>query len=265
MRSVLVGVDDSDGARAASIMGSWLSDRLGLDLVLAHVRDDEPSSPYGDAVHRERVRHRSGRRAMALLNCLGPPTARRRVGSGQPADTLATLAGKEAAALIVIGSRGHGSLRSLFSRSVSRSLARQADCPVVVLPPPAFERVLRLDSADARPAVVCGVEGHEEAAETASVAAELADSARLDLTLAGAGSSVREAEGGPAEVKRVALERDAVLIAVGTNRRGRFRRAVLGSVPAMLASSAPCPVLVVPPGVNSIFGSGARARDRQRA
>jgi nucleotide-binding universal stress UspA family protein len=62
--------------------------------------------------------------------------------------------------------------------------------------------------------------------------------------------------GAPVEVlKRVAEEQDAALIAVGTSRRGRFARAVaFGSVSTSLAATASCPVLIVPPGVDSILG-----------
>jgi len=308
MASVLVGVDRSDGARAACIMGKWLADRLDLRLVLVHACD-ESASPYGDAVHRERMQHLSGRKAMAELQSVGPEEAERLAASGSPADALIDFARNEDAALIVVGSRGHGALKSAFSHSVSRALARQAECPLVVVPPPAFERVLRLEAASS-PAIVCGLDGSEGANGAASAAAELSEAADLQLTLVHArtepstaavpmaeialpvrppdeavvqgaedalsstsgirgvpaAAPVRVASGAPVEVmKRIALEQDAALIAVGTSRRGRFARAVaFGSVSASLAATAPCPVLIVPPAVDSLFGH-ADSGESQRA
>jgi nucleotide-binding universal stress UspA family protein len=279
MASVLVGVDRSDGARAACIMGRWLADRLGLRLVLLHACDESPS-PYGDAVHRERMQHLSGRKAMAVLHSVGPDDAERLVGSGNPADALIDFARDEAAAFIVVGSRGHGAVKSAFSHSVSRALARQAECPVVVVPPPAFERVLRLEGDSTRPAVVCGLDGSDGAGRTASAAAELSGAGDLALTLVQARSessgfdssfrgvphsaAVLVASGSPVEVlKRIAQEQNAALIAIGASRRGRIARAAFGSVSASLAATAPCPVLIVPPGVDSLFGHADAGESRR--
>ena len=54
--------------------------------------------------------------------------------------------------------------------------------------------------------------------------------------------------GAPATaLEELARREDVGLIVVGSRRRGSLRSAVLGSVSAQLARSAPCPVLVVPP------------------
>jgi nucleotide-binding universal stress UspA family protein len=44
---------------------------------------------------------------------------------------------------------------------------------------------------------------------------------------------------------RLAEERDAQLLVVGSRGHGRFRRALLGSVSAYAVNNAPCPVIVV--------------------
>ena len=309
MACVLVGVDRSDGARAACIVGQWLAERLGLELVLVHACG-ESASPYGDAEHRERMQHLAGRKAMAVLHSLGPEDAKRLAASGEPVEALVESAHEEDAALVVVGSRGHGALRSAFSHSISRSLARHVDRPLVVVPPSAFVRALHLDAAGARPALVCGLDGSEGGNGAACVASELAEAADLELTLVHAHSKpspaavpmgeiavpvgppdelitrgaeyvlaptldihsvpatapVRVANGSAVEILRqVAHEAEAALIAVGTSRRGRFARAIAyGSVSTRLATTAPCPVLIVPPGVDSIFGS-ARAGESRHA
>ena len=48
-------------------------------------------------------------------------------------------------------------------------------------------------------------------------------------------------------LRRVAADRDAELLVVGSRGHGRIRAALLGSTSHALASEAPCPVVVVPP------------------
>jgi nucleotide-binding universal stress UspA family protein len=58
---------------------------------------------------------------------------------GIPAERLAELADDEGAELIVVGSRGRGSLKAAFLGSVSNSLIGIARCPVLVVPRGAAE------------------------------------------------------------------------------------------------------------------------------
>jgi nucleotide-binding universal stress UspA family protein len=58
---------------------------------------------------------------------------------GIPAERLADLADDEGADLIVVGSRGRGSLKAAFLGSVSNSLIGIARCPVLVVPRGAAE------------------------------------------------------------------------------------------------------------------------------
>jgi nucleotide-binding universal stress UspA family protein len=51
---------------------------------------------------------------------------------GRGAGPLRELAVEERAALLVVGTRGHGALRSAVEGSVSGELAADAPCPVVV-------------------------------------------------------------------------------------------------------------------------------------
>jgi nucleotide-binding universal stress UspA family protein len=53
------------------------------------------------------------------------------VGQGQPADLLIEAA--EHAALLVVGSRGHGGFVGLLLGSVSAQLAHHAPCPLVIV------------------------------------------------------------------------------------------------------------------------------------
>jgi nucleotide-binding universal stress UspA family protein len=57
------------------------------------------------------------------------------VRDGNEPGALLTLAREEDAALIVVGSRGLGAVRSALLGSFSRSVLADAPCPVVVVPP----------------------------------------------------------------------------------------------------------------------------------
>jgi len=52
----------------------------------------------------------------------------------RPGDVLAEES--RGAAMVVVGSRGHGRVGSLLLGSVSNYVAHHSDCPVVIVPPP---------------------------------------------------------------------------------------------------------------------------------
>jgi nucleotide-binding universal stress UspA family protein len=81
-------------------------------------------------------------------------------------------------------------------------------------------------------------------------AEELVKSIRVRMSL-GPGDDLRLVEGSPRERLLAAVEQDgADLLVVGSRGRGAIRSAVFGSVSRSLATSAPCPVVVVSPGVD---------------
>ncbi len=53
--------------------------------------------------------------------------------AGNPSKEIAALADELGADMIVVGTRGHGSLRGAFSGSVSHDLIKRAHVPVTVL------------------------------------------------------------------------------------------------------------------------------------
>lgn len=65
-----------------------------------------------------------------------------KVHRGRPATVLVDEARREAADLVVAGSRGHGPIASLVLGSVSAELVDHVPCPVLVARRPAAERVL---------------------------------------------------------------------------------------------------------------------------
>ena len=255
-RSIVVGVDGSSGSSSAARVASMLASHLGDRLILAHAADDPPPFPYGDAHVRELERGRAVRAGAHLLErvALGLD-ADTRVVLGDSAESLVDIADEEAAELLVVGARGHTGLVAALLGSVSQRLAVTAGCPVLIVPPGADERVLRGTSADAR--IVCGVDGSEESRRALAVAEGLAG--RLDAEIDpvfvdpvrgwhdAPPIPLRVEVGDPVhELRKQGTGVGVQMIAVGSRGRGPVRRALLGSVSARLAATAPCPVLVVP-------------------
>jgi nucleotide-binding universal stress UspA family protein len=162
-------VDDSDAAEAVAETGRWLANRLGADLVLIHVTE-EPPEKTGEIVTSVRVRLGLGERDDV------------RVVEGTPAVRLIHAAKQEDADLLVVGSRGRGSIQSAVLGSVSRELATGASCPVVVVPPHLPDR-REIGQGEDGESVVCGVDGSDHAVAAARLAAELAEGLGLRLVV----------------------------------------------------------------------------------
>jgi nucleotide-binding universal stress UspA family protein len=174
---------------------------------------------------------------------------------GDPVAALHEVSQEKSADLLVMGSRGHHGLPAVLLGSIAVHVVSGASCPVVTLPPGAGERFV----APATPGgmIICGVDGSAESERALSVAARLGERMGLEALPVfvdpasnrnhPAPSATQILSGDPArELRERASHEDARLVVVGSRERGALRRALLGSVSAALASSAPVPVLVVP-------------------
>jgi nucleotide-binding universal stress UspA family protein len=183
------------------------------------------------------------------------------------------------AAMVVLGSRGRGKLRSLLLGSVGVALVRHAHCPVVVHRPSHLGVV--------RNGVVVGADGSEESLAVLEFAYRQASLRDLPLTvvhcfwdantvtsapfvvsappvdleserllLAESMSGMAEkfpdvtvktamARGLPQEVL-VSLGTRMNLLVVGAHQAGRVSRMLFGSVSVAVVEHASCPVAVVP-------------------
>ncbi|MEU8298528.1 universal stress protein [Micromonospora sp. NPDC048909] len=188
------------------------------------------------------------------------------------------------AALLVLGSRGHGGFGGLLAGSTAVAVTAHAHCPVVVLRTPS-------ETAPAAPSdgpVVVGVDGSDVSLAALGFAVERAAQRRVPLRVIRAWSppeppwrgpgggaatdadeataaerdavngslapwrqsfpelaiSVEVAAGGPASLL-VEASRGAQLVAVGSRGRGGLRGMLLGSVSQQLIQHALCPVAVV--------------------
>jgi nucleotide-binding universal stress UspA family protein len=139
MRTIVVGVDDSRGARAAL---DWALDearRHGARVEVLHAFEVEIA--WIDAAESAKWSELQREAAQAVLSTViegaGAPAAGEidaRVVEGNPVTVL--VEASEHADLLVVGSRGRGGLRGLLLGSVSQRCVERARCPVVVVPPP---------------------------------------------------------------------------------------------------------------------------------
>jgi nucleotide-binding universal stress UspA family protein len=135
MPTIVCAVDESPGAAEAIAVAVDLSKRLGLRLVLAHVvegdRRTTGADPNGVGAHI------TGQRVLEQVtrkHNLESATDRR-AEAGDRARELSRIASEEAAAVIVIGSRGRHHRRPGRLSRLSAELRSTAPCPVVVVPP----------------------------------------------------------------------------------------------------------------------------------
>ena len=180
------------------------------------------------------------------------------------------------AALVVIGTRGHGTVLRALLGSVAFEVAARAECPVIVVRPtdrPAERTTAR---------VVVGTDGSPEAERAVRFAADQAASAWASASLvvltctgdpAGSGISpdrlrtsaqriaddarqglrrthpqlpvTTEVDECPPERALVDASAEADLVVVGTRGRGAFRGLLLGSVSHAVIHGAECPVGIV--------------------
>jgi nucleotide-binding universal stress UspA family protein len=137
----------------------WLAAAYNAQLVVAHAFD-EAVLDAEQIMDEVRLRTAADRQVET------------RLVEGSPAERLLGIADEEGAAFIVAGSRGRGAMASGVLGSVSRTLVRNANCPVVVVPPNSGDPS---DAGDGDATIVCGVDGSDHALAAARVARALAE------------------------------------------------------------------------------------------
>lgn len=153
---VVVGFDGSPGALVAVSWAAGEARLRGAELVAWTVLDRQESRHVADSVAAKTPRR-------SLEESAGGYPVTVRHGYGDAAAELVAACGD--ADLLVVGSRGRGSLEGLVLGSVSRACLAHAPCPVVVVRPQP-EQVPPLGR------VIVGVDASEHSRQALRVAAE---------------------------------------------------------------------------------------------
>jgi nucleotide-binding universal stress UspA family protein len=135
-KSLIVGVDGSDGSRAAVDEAIDLAGNLGAAVTFVFVRKP-PSRWLGDPYYQRAIASDLVDAGRAVAEAVETATtagieAHSEVLEGDPASELVSLADNRDADLIVVGSCGHGALAGAVLGSVSRSVSQHANRTVVV-------------------------------------------------------------------------------------------------------------------------------------
>jgi nucleotide-binding universal stress UspA family protein len=137
MRRILIATDGSDGACAAVQEGVELAAEVGAEVTFVTVRP-RVSGLLGDALYQRQLTEQLAQ-ARAAIDAAEAEA--RRVGvtyesdvlEGDAAERIAQAARGWSADLVVVGSRGHGSVASAVIGSVSRALLTRSPAPVMVV------------------------------------------------------------------------------------------------------------------------------------
>jgi nucleotide-binding universal stress UspA family protein len=137
-QKIVLGYDDSEGAKAALQRAGELAKAFGSELIVASVapimtgigRSAGPVDPTDPPeAHVEELKH-----AQAHLEGVGVK-AEYLPGLGDPAQTIAGLAKDRQADLIVLGTHEPNVIERLFGQSVGEAVAHKVHCDVLVVHP----------------------------------------------------------------------------------------------------------------------------------
>lgn len=136
MKQIVVAVDGSEGARIALETAVELASGYGATLAAVYARHRSPSfvgSPYAQQTLSEELRkaHAALAQATAVAERAGA-TIETEDLEGDPADVILEFARNRSAGLIVVGSRGLGTVAGALLGSVSSKVVHHADRPVLV-------------------------------------------------------------------------------------------------------------------------------------
>jgi nucleotide-binding universal stress UspA family protein len=139
VKRILVATDGSPAARAAVGEALALARRLGAEVVFVSVRHAIPiiGDPYYQSLLTRQLQECRDalESALAAARDAGVP-ADTDVLEGAPPEAILAAAVAQRADLVVVGSRGRGTLGKLLLGSTSQALVEHAEVPVLVVREP---------------------------------------------------------------------------------------------------------------------------------
>ncbi len=136
---ILLATDGSEGALKAASVTAEIARQFGAEVIVLHVYTPISQLVPAYALAGVDPDMDIGKVQDAVLGgtCRGLDwpgigyVTRREIGS--PAEHIVSMAEREQADLIIVGSRGLGGVKSLFLGSVSDRVTHHAHCPVLIV------------------------------------------------------------------------------------------------------------------------------------
>jgi len=134
---IIWATDGSSGAEQAIPFAKGLAQAHGARLIVVHVNEIALGRAAGPVIFNEDEVQAAIRKQVEDLKQEGLDATLQLadVAAGGVAHVIAEIADKERADLIVVGTRGYGSLVGLLLGSVTHRLLHIVHCPVLVVPP----------------------------------------------------------------------------------------------------------------------------------
>jgi nucleotide-binding universal stress UspA family protein len=134
---IIWATDGSSGAEQAIPFAKGLAQAHGARLIVVHVNEIALGRAAGPVIFNEDEVQAAIRKQVEDLKQEGLDATLHLadVAAGGVAHVIAEIADKERADLIVVGTRGYGSLVGLLLGSVTHRLLHIVHCPVLVVPP----------------------------------------------------------------------------------------------------------------------------------
>ena len=139
IRTILLATDLTPASDEATDRAVDLAARLGARLVIVNVLEHRRLAGGGSHDRVDQARSERETQLMVLVKRardLGA-TAEFLVWTGDPGGSIAAAADAEGADLVVVGTRGRSGAERMILGSVSDHVVRNAECPVLVVRPPA--------------------------------------------------------------------------------------------------------------------------------
>lgn len=270
---IVTGYEDTPGGHDALVLGAQLARLTGLEPVVASVYPEDGrgfSAVARDPRWRQKVQKVAGERFARAREFVGegwgpiePGFAA--LGPGMASIVLAEYAEEVGAAVLVVGSTGHGLLGRLAPGRTVQHLLPLARCPVAIAP-----RGYRHTATRAMTVVSVAYDGSLEADRAAAVAVHLAGRTGAALRFVTVAENVDDLPAATATahkgIANAPTEIDALvdvvvgpvarvladlpertdILVVGSRGYRFMRRLLLGGVAGVLVRTARYPVIVVP-------------------
>lgn len=135
-KTIVVGLDGSDGAKHAVPFAVELARRDDAKIVIAHIEEDIVGKGGGPIVANEdEIQAEIDRQAKELSSQgVDARVEKTAVYLGGPAPAIMKIADEADADLIVVGTRGHSGIAGVLLGSVAQRLLHLAHQPVLVVP-----------------------------------------------------------------------------------------------------------------------------------